>query len=107
MRQVTLPVVVRGRFTGELIQVGTSLSHLRETLWGILLLLYIVLPLAFLVSVLLYYFQRQEHCCSLGTFRVQQQGLALMTFSIRLPVSVADDELRELARIFNGMLDRL
>lgn len=107
LRQVTLPVVKFGRFTGELILVAASLDSTYHTLREIAWVLWISLPFGVGLSVVFGYMLTKR---SLKPVIDMSQAATLLgseDLSVRLPLPRANDELRRLAHTFNDMLDRL
>ncbi|TWW09247.1 hypothetical protein E3A20_16260, partial [Planctomyces bekefii] len=107
LRQVTLPVVRFGRFTGELIQVAASMDSTQHTLNSIASVLWISLPLGVLLSVLFGYLLTRRLLKPVVDMSHAASNLGSDDLSVRLPLPVANDELRRLAHTFNEMLDRL
>ena len=107
LRQVTLPVVKFGRFTGELIQVGASLDSTYHTLREIAWVLWISLPLGVALSVVFGYLLTKRSLSPVTHMSEAAKSLGSADLSVRLPLPPAKDELRQLAQTFNEMLDRL
>lgn len=106
-RQVTLPVIAQGKFTGELIQVGAPLDGTIHSLREIALVLWIALPLGLAVSVVFGYKLTKHAFKPVNNIRLAAAGLGANDLGVRLQLPPAKDELRELAGSFNAMLDRL
>ena len=108
MRQVTLPVMSsRGQFTGDLIQVGASLMHTQDTLNGVAWVLVFFLPLVMAIAVVLGYVLTARSLKPVQQITRAAGKMGIDDLSIRLPLPVANDEMRELSKTFNAMLDRL
>lgn len=107
LRQVTLPVMNRGRFTGELVQVGTSLAATRHTLRGISIMLWSALPVGLCLSILFGYYLTRRSLVPVVKISHAAAKLGVDDLNLRLALPRADDELRKLTVTFNGMLDRL
>jgi heavy metal sensor kinase len=107
LRQVTLPVVKFGRFTGELIQVAASLDSTYHTLREIAWVLWISLPFGIGLSVLFGYLLTKGSLKPVTDMGKAASILGSEDLSVRLPLPRANDELRQLAQTFNEMLDRL
>lgn len=106
-RQATLPVMRNSQFSGDLVQVGASLGPTQGILKGTALLLCLLLPLIFVISVVLGYFLTAK---ALKPVRLTTEAAASMgidDLNIRLPVPPAKDELQRLALTFNALFDRL
>jgi len=106
-RQITLPVVYQGRFTGELIQVGAPLDSTLGSLHEIGLVLWLALPIGLLVSVVFGYKLTKHAFEPVTNIRMAAAKLGVNDLGVRLPLPPAKDELRGLAGSFNDMLDRL
>ena len=107
LRQITLPVLQQNVFTGEIVQVGVFLNHTLDTLKGTALILWFVLPLALLISVLLGYVLTARALKPVTDITQAASRMGIDDLDIRLPVSIANDEIRELSKTFNRMFDRL
>ena len=107
LRQVTLPVVKFGRFTGELIQVGANLDSTLHTLREIAWVLWISLPVGLGLSIVFGYLLTMRSLSPVTQMSAAAKNLGSNDLSFRLPLPVAKDELRQLAQTFNEMLDRL
>lgn len=107
LRQVTLPVMSKGRFTGELIQVGTPLAPSQKMLRQMNLLLFISFSVALVISVLLGYQLTKAAFSPVARITATAKGLSANDLDKRIAVTCADDELKTLIVTFNQMLDRL
>jgi heavy metal sensor kinase len=107
LRQVTLPVVKFGRFTGELIQVGAPLDSTHHTLSEIAWVLWISLPTGLGLSIVFGYLLTARSFKPVTNLSHAAARLGSEDLSVRLPLTRANDELRTLAQTFNEMLDRL
>lgn len=106
-RQVTMPVTLAGKFTGEIIQVAASLSQTTGTLKGTAFLLWLLLPSTLLISIFVAYIFTARALKPVKQISGAATKMGIDDLSIRLPISEADDELRALSQAFNSMLDRL
>jgi heavy metal sensor kinase len=107
LRQITLPISVNGQFTGDLIQVGTSLRPIMDTLRGTALLLLFTLSFVLFVSMILGYALTAQALAPVRNISQAASKMGIDDLSIRLTLPRADDELKELSKTFNAMLDRL
>lgn len=107
LRQITLPVVRMGQFTGELIQVGASLDSTRHTLREIALVLWLSLPFGLSVSVIFGYILTKRSLQPVVDMTERVSNLGSSDLSVRLLLPPAHDELRRLAMTFNKMFSRL
>jgi heavy metal sensor kinase len=107
LRQVTLPVMRYGRFTGEFIQVGATLDSTFHTLKEIAWVLWTSLPLGVLLSMVFGYLLAKRSLMPVTEMSEAAKRLSSDDLSVRLPLPQAKDELRQLAQTFNEMLDRL
>lgn len=108
LRQVTLPVIRGNKFTGELIQVGASMSASMNTVNSVKVMLWISLSLGLVTSVLFGYLLLKWSFKPVAriTHEVARMGFT-DNFDKRLKLPRADDELRLLVRTFNEMLGRI
>ena len=107
LRQVTLPVVSLGQFTGELVQVGASLDSPRHTLHEIALVLWLSLPFGLTVSIVFGYILTKRSLQPVVDMTERVSNLGSADLSVRLTLPPAHDELRRLAMTFNKMFGRL
>lgn len=107
LRQVTLPVVKFGKFTGELIQVAAPLDSAFMTMREIAWVLWITLPLGVVLSVVFGYLLTKRSLKPVTAISAAATKLGSEDLSVRLPLTQANDELRTLTHSFNEMLDRL
>lgn len=108
LRQITLPVIRGGKFTGEIIQVGTSMEDAMSTVKSVKEMLWISLSLGLVTSVLFGYLLIKWSFKPVAriTHEVARMGFT-DNFDKRLKLPKADDELRLLVRTFNEMLGRI
>ncbi len=108
LRQLTLPVMRQGKFTGELIQVGSSMSASMNTINSVNMMLWITLSLGLVISVIFGYLltKRSFRPVARVTQEVSRLGVT-DNFDLRLKLPAADDELRVLVKTFNEMLGRI
>lgn len=106
-RQISLPLMKSGQFSGNLVQVGTSLGPTQSLLKGTKVLLWLLLPLVLLISVILGYVLTAQALKPVGQMSHAASKLGAHDLSIRLNLPPAQDELRELALTFNKLFDRL
>ena len=107
IRQLTLPVYKMGRFTNELVQVASSLSTVQRSMKEVLVLLWIALPLALILSVLFGYYITRISLYPVTKISLAAAQLSADDLKLRLPVPPAKDELQRLTLTFNGMMGRL
>lgn len=106
-RLLTVPLVYDGRFTGDIIQVGASLDTTQTALREIGTVLWISFPVALALSLGLGFYLAGKSLGPVVAIQEAAAGLGARDLSTRLPLPIADDELRRLTKTFNGMLDRL
>lgn len=107
LRQVTLPILHNGSFSGDIVQVGASLGPTYSILRGTAILLSLLLPLVLLISVVLGYLLTAQALKPVVLMSQAASKLGVDDLSFRLAVPPAKDELQELSLTFNAMLDRL
>ena len=107
VRVITMPVL-RGQDLVNLVQVGTSLDAVQETLKNLKIFLFTAVPLVLLMATLLGRLMSRRALKPVSkiiqTAREVGGGVDL---SKRIPVPEVRDELGQLATTFNDMMDRL
>ncbi|MFK7825389.1 MAG: ATP-binding protein [Oligoflexales bacterium] len=107
LRQITLPVMLHTKFTGEIVQVGVFLNHTLDTLKGTAIILWFVLPLTLLISILLGYVFTARALNPVKAISKAASQMCIDDLSIRLPIPPANDEIQDLSKTFNKMFDSL
>ena len=107
LRQVTVPVIRFGSFTGELIQVGATLDSTYHTMREIAWVLWIAFPVSLVLSILFGYILTKRSLQPVTDMSIAASSLSSDDLSMRIPLPAAKDELRALATTFNEMLGRL
>lgn len=107
LRQVTLPVMNFGRFTGELIQVGAPLDSSIRVLSNVKIILTLSLALALMISIIFGHYLTGLAFRPVGRITRTAAGLGVDDLGQRIPIPAAKDELRNLVVTFNELLDRL
>jgi heavy metal sensor kinase len=107
LRLVTIPVIRQGRFKGQLIQVGTPMAPLYDTLKNLRRTLLISLLSCFGVSIVFGYLLTKGSFKPVARITQAARNLDVQELNLRLKLPPAKDELQELTATLNGMLDRL
>ena len=107
IRQVTLPVLVGGRFTGELIQVGAPINTTLAMLNRVKIILFLSLSLALCMTVFFGYLLARRALSPLRGLTRAAEKIGVEDLSERLPVPAAKDEFQRLILTYNTMLERL
>jgi heavy metal sensor kinase len=107
IRQITVPVMSRRRFTGELIQIAAPLDSLKATMLHINSLLWISLTGGVLVSGIFGYLLATRSLKPVRQISSAASKMSSDDMKQRLVLPAANDELRHLTTTFNQMLDRL
>lgn len=108
LRQVTLPLVTRGRFSGELIQVGSPMGEVLQTLKNVRRMLWVTLTIGLVCSVGFGYLLTRWSLKPVTKVTSAVASLGVdNNFDKRLKLPPANDELRDLMKTFNEMIDRL
>ena len=107
LRQVTLPHIFEGRFTGELIQVGAPMDSTLRILSRLKGMLLISLSLALFVSVFFGHMLTRSAFRPVAKITNAAASFGVDNLSSRLPLPPASDELRTLTKTFNEMMHRL
>ena len=107
IRVITMPVLFEGKLI-NLVQVGTSLEAVQETLRNLKIFLFTSVPLVLILAALFARFMARRALKPISriidTAREIGQGQEL---SKRIPVLKVKDELGQLALTFNEMMNRL
>ncbi len=106
-RQLTMPVIVNGLFTGSLVQVGTPLDATYATLKQIRNVFYLAFPAILCVCVIAGYIMARRSLAPVDGMRRAAEQLSGSDLSHRIEVPLVRDELHDLADTFNRMLGRL
>ncbi len=107
LRQVTLPVFRSGRFSGELIQVGTPMDAYLSTLSSVRKMILGSLLLGLCISIIFGYLLIKSAFRPVARITNAAAKLGANELAMRLKLPPANDELRLLTRTINEMLDRL
>ena len=107
IRVITMPILLEGKLI-NLIQVGTSLEAVQETLRNLKIFLFTAVPSVLILAALFARFMARRALKPISriidTAREIGQGQEL---SKRIPVLKIKDELGQLALTFNEMMNRL
>jgi heavy metal sensor kinase len=106
-RQLSVPVIVGGAFTGTLVQVGAPLDATWATLSQIRSVFYLAFPAILVVSMFAGYIMARRSLAPVDGMRRAADQLSATDLSHRLEVPDVRDELHDLAETFNRMLTRL
>ena len=107
LRQITVPVLHRGRFIGELIQVAAPMGTTFHTLNEVKKMLLVSLLLGLAVSILCGYILTWWSFKPVTRITREAASLGVSDLDRRLKLPPANDELRILIQTFNEMLNRL
>jgi len=107
IRMVTLPVIRYGKFTGELVQVGTPLKSALLTLRELAWVLWVSLPAGLFMSVLFGYALTKRAFKPVQEISFAAATMGSEDLSLRLPLPTAKDEIRTLSKTFNDLMERL
>ena len=108
LRQLTMPVTNRGRFTGELIQIGTPMTATNQTLKSVKRMLWMTSSIGLGMSIIVGYLLTMWSLRPVSRITSVAASLGVNNdFDKRLKASPANDELNELMNAFNGMIDRI
>jgi signal transduction histidine kinase len=108
LRQLTLPVMRQGKFSGELIQVAASMSASFNSISNAKMMLWITLSLGFAVSLVFGYLLTNWSLKPVTRITREVGAMGFTdNFDRRLKLPAAEDELRQLVLTFNEMLGRI
>lgn len=106
LRLISVPIIYRGNLL-YIVQVGTSMESIEETLRRFLILLIIATPVALTVSLAGGWFLAGRALRPVDAITLAAQRIAGGDLSQRLSMSAAPDEIGRLAATFNAMIGRL
>ena len=108
LRQLSLPIVQRGRFTGELVQVGTPMTSTHQTLKSVKRMLWMTSSIGLGMSIIVGYLLTMWSLRPVARITKAAAHLGVNNdFDKRLKASAANDELSKLMNTFNEMIDRV
>ncbi|TKB68607.1 MAG: HAMP domain-containing protein [Nitrospira sp.] len=106
LRLISVPIVYRGNLL-YIVQVGTSMESVGETLQRFLVLLVVAIPIALAVSLAGGWFLAGRALRPVDKITLAAQRIAAGDLSQRLSMPAAHDEIGRLADTFNNMIGRL
>jgi two-component system, OmpR family, sensor kinase len=106
LRLISVPIMYRGNLL-YIVQVGTSMESVGETLQRFLLLLVVAIPIALAVSLAGGWFLAGRALRPVDKITLAAQRIAAGDLSQRLSIPAAHDEIGRLAATFNNMIGRL
>ncbi len=107
VRMITMPILRDGALA-NLIQVGTSLEPVRETLKNLRFFLFFSVPMVLLLATFVGRFMARRALKPVSEVtRIAREVGGSGDLSKRIPVSAGEDEISNLVSTFNEMLDRL
>ena len=106
LRLISVPIMYRGNLL-YIVQVGTSMESVEETLNRLLLVLLVTMPLALSVSLAGGWFLAGRALRPVDAITLAAQRIAAGDLTQRLTAPVSADEIGRLASTFNNMIARL
>jgi two-component system, OmpR family, sensor kinase len=106
LRLISVPIIYRGNLL-YIVQVGTSLESVEQTLNRLLLVLLVTMPLALAVSLAGGWFLAGRALRPVDAITLAAQRIAGGDLTQRLNVPSSADEIGRLAATFNNMIARL
>ena len=106
-RLLTVPILSAGQFTGELVKVGVSLEETKTTLKNLSYVLWLAVPIALLLSMLVGYFLTRQSLQSVKAISNAANQITSSDLKNRIPLPEANDEIYDLSTTINKMLNRL
>ncbi|UCD11595.1 MAG: heavy metal sensor histidine kinase [Nitrospinaceae bacterium] len=107
VRMITMPILREGALA-NLIQVGTSLEPVRETLKNLRLFLFFSVPMVLLLATFVGRFMARRALKPVSEVtRIAREVGGSGDLSKRIPLAGGEDEISNLVSTFNEMLDRL
>jgi two-component system, OmpR family, sensor kinase len=106
LRLISVPIMHRGNLL-YIVQVGTSMKSIEDTLGRFLILLIVAMPIALAVSLAAGWFLAGRALRPVDAITLAAQRIAAGDLSQRLTMPAAPDEIGRLAGTFNNMIGRL
>lgn len=106
LRLISVPIMYRGKLL-YIVQVGTSMESVEETLNRLLLVLLVTMPLALAISLAGGWFLAGRALRPVDDITLAAQRIAGGDLTQRLKVPPSPDEIGRLAATFNNMIARL
>jgi heavy metal sensor kinase len=106
LRMISVPIIYRGSLL-YIVQVGTTLEGVEETLRRFLIVLLIMAPLAVAVSLIGGWFLAGRALRPVDSITVAAQRIAAGDLTQRLTTPPSPDEIGRLTDTFNNMIARL
>ncbi len=106
IRMISYPVIKNNKLV-NLVQVGSSLEYVQETLRRLLLIILLAVPSVILLSSVGGYFLAKAALRPVAEITDAARQIGAKDLSQRIPVRNKKDELGRLAATFNEMLERL
>lgn len=106
LRLISVPINYQGRLL-YIVQVGTSMESIEDTLRRFLILLIVAVPIALTVSLAAGWFLAGRALRPVDAITLAAQRIAAGDLSQRLTMQTASDEIGRLAGTFNNMIGRL
>ena len=106
LRLISVPIVYQGNLL-YIVQVGTSMESVGETLHRFLILLVVAIPIALAVSLAGGWFLAGRALRPVDKITLAAQRITAGDLSQRLSMPAAHDEIGRLAATFNNMIGRL
>ncbi|THJ19018.1 MAG: HAMP domain-containing protein [Nitrospira sp. CG24B] len=106
LRLISVPIMYGGNLL-YIVQVGTSMESVGETLQRFLVLLVVAIPIALAVSLAGGWFLAGRALRPVDKITLAAQRIAAGDLSQRLSIPAAHDEIGRLAATFNNMIGRL
>ena len=106
LRLISVPIIYRGSLL-YIVQVGTSMESIEDTLRRLLLVLVVMMPVALAASLASGWFLAGRALRPVDDITLAAQRIAGGDLCQRLTVSPSPDEIGRLASTFNDMIRRL
>lgn len=107
VRVITLPILKDGKLV-NLIQVGSSLQAIRETLKNLQIFLFTAVPAVLVIAAMVGRFMARRALKPVSKITETAKEIASgVNLAKRIPVPNVKDEIGQLALTFNSMMDRL
>ncbi len=106
LRLLTYPVIVDG-YVISIIQVGTSLESLFDSLKKLIFVMLILLPIGIIISIFAGYFLAERALTPIKLITKKAKRISAENLDEKISGDFPDDEIGELAKTFDKMMERL
>ncbi len=106
IRMLTYPVIIDG-YVVSIIQVGTSLESLFNSLKKLIFVMLILLPIGIIISIFAGYFLAERALSPIKLITKKAKRISAENLDEKISGDFPEDEIGELAKTFDKMMERL